>query len=215
MFSTVDFSKYILKRKNFYDELGDFVIDPDHISQPILIDSSFLEKIEENFSKFLQRRLESDKFSHQENQEYKQLIKRTLPETEQVFQHNGPTIYWFKINRSNGLTNQEILNQYSAVKSRGTGWWTKVNLNRASVQSDTLYLGKVQTAFQNRFIQHIGLGHDFTTSLKLLRWMPALKDMSLTFQFLKLDNKWVLHTEDIEKVLWEASEPLLGESPRF
>ncbi len=76
-------------------------------------------------------------------------------------------------------------------------------------------MGKINSALENRFIQHIGLGHDYTTALKLQRWMSSLKNMKLTFQFLKLDESMKKYTDDIEKVLWEEFKPLLVESPRF
>jgi hypothetical protein len=204
-----------MEKKKFYDELIQFAILPENLSASILIDADFMDKLNGNFDKFLKRRLDSQKFSKQENKEYKALMKEVFPETQIIFEHKDPTIYWFKINQANGLTNEEIIRQYSKIKDAGTGWWTKVNLSKSGSKTDILYLGKIETAFENRFIQHIGLGHDFTTALKLQRWMPALTNMSLTFQFLKLDQKWKHYTEDIEKVMWEAAEPLLGASPRI
>lgn len=215
MFSKVDFNQYAETRKTFYDKLSDFVINSSQMSESIQIDSSFMERINNHFDKVLARRLETIKFSKTENKEYKDLIKKWLPETKPVFEHKGPTIYWFKINYLKGLTNEAILNHYSAVKNKGTGWWTKVDLARKNVTTEILYLGKIETAFENRFVQHIGLGHNFTTALKLQRWMPSLENMTLTFQFLKLDKSLKAYTEDIEKVLWEECKPLLGESPRF
>lgn len=215
MFTSVNFLKYIGDRIQFYNELRTFVIQPEHLSSPIRIDKSFMDKLNSNFQKFLERRLEPVKFTNQENKEYKELIKKIFPETEEIFNHKDPTIYWFKINYSNGLTNQKIIRHYSSVKDNEKGWWTQVNNSRRNSKTDILYLGKIESAFQNRFIQHIGLGHEFTSSLKLQRWMPSLDGMSLTFQFLKLNKKWKRYTEDIEKVLWDAAEPLLGAIPKI
>lgn len=214
MFSNADFPKYISERKKFYNELENFIIQPEHISNPIKIDKVFFENLNQNFEKFLRRRLEPEKFSKAENKEYKTLMKEIFPETSVIFDHPDPTIYWFKIDYFNDLTNADIINHFSRKRKAGSGWWTKVNMANASSKTDILYLGKIETAFQNRFISHIGLGNDFTSSLKLQRWMPDL-DISLTFNFLKLDKKWKIYTEDIEKVLWDATQPLLGASPRI
>jgi hypothetical protein len=215
MFSKIDFKKYSESRKKYYETLSSFVIDPSMISKPIKIDSSFFARIDKHLKKFLDRRLESKKFTKAENEEYKALLKKWFPELLPIFDHKGPTIYWFKINYSEGLTNEKILAHYSSIKGSGTGWWTKVNLIRRNSKSEILYLGKINVALENRFIQHLGLGHNFTTALKLQRWMPTLKGMSLDYQFLKLDNSMKKYTEDIEKVLWDDLQPLLGQSPRF
>jgi len=217
MFTTVNFPKYIDDRIAFYNQLKLFVIQEEHLSKPILIDANFMDRLNNNFQKFLQRRLEPTKFTQSENRELKELMKKVFPETMEIFNHHDPTIYWFKINYSNGLTNDKIVNEYFIVrdKHKGKGWWTKVSKLRSSSKTEILYLGKIETAFQNRFIQHIGLGHSYTTSMKLQMWMNNVEGMSLTFQFLKLDRKWKKYTEDIEKVLWDATQPLLGASSRI
>lgn len=215
LFSKVNFKQYSENRKDFYEKLSQFNIDGSQINKSIEIGSDFLEKINSNFKTILSRRLEKNKLTVAENKEYKNLIRKIFPSLEPIFLSKGPTVYWFKINYSNGLTNEKILNHYSEVKKSGTGWWTQVNLARKNISTEILYLGKIETAFQNRFIQHIGLGHDFTTSLKLQRWMPSLKDMTLTFNFINIGSEWEPYLEDIEKVLWEECKPLLGANPRF
>lgn len=216
MFSKVDFLHYVGERKKFYDKLSEFTVDINHMSEAIEIDKDFIDRIEVNFGYYLTRRTESKKFTKQENREYKELIKKVLPETKSLFDYKGPTVYWFKINYKNGLSNDDILNYYSTKKEqwKGKGWWTQVNMKRKNSTTEILYLGKIETALENRFIQHIGLGHEFSTSLKLQKWLPTDK-LSLTFQFLKLDIKWKAYAEDIEKVLWDYKKPLLGASPRI
>jgi hypothetical protein len=215
MFSKINFNDYTSKRKDFYDTLSKFSVETSKISTPIEINQEFLNKINIHFGDVLKRRLEKNKFSNSENKQYKDLIKAHFPEVKPIFDHKGPTIYWFKINYSDGLTNEDILKNYTSVKKGGTGWWTKAHMARKTSPTDILYLGKIEAQFENRFIQHIGLGHNFTTALKLQRWMPNLKNMSLTFNFLKVDAQMKPYLEDIEKVLWEESKPLLGAEPRF
>lgn len=213
MFSKVDFKKYAERRKAHYDFLEAFQIDNSQISEPISIDSSFVGKLNSYLQFYLEKRVTGPKFSREENKDFKRLLMEHCPEVMPVFEHRGPCIYWFKINHSGSSTNSSIIEHYYRVKQNGTGWWTKVNLANADSRTQVLYLGKIESGFQNRFIQHIGLGHDFTTALKLQRWMPD--DVSFSFQFFKLDVVMKPYLEDIEKVMWDECRPLLGESPRI
>ena len=45
--------------------------------------------------------------------------------------------------------------------------------------------------------------------------MKELDGLSLTYQFLKIDEADKPYLEDIEKVLWEKSNPLFGQKPHF
>jgi len=214
MFLNINFKNYAAKRVEFYNKLSQFVIDENKISNPIELDQNFFRIIDTHFQQFLIRRKEKTRFTKAENIAYKQLIRNQYPEILPIFRHLGPAIYWFKINYSGDLTNKEILKCYSSAKEEGSGWWTQVNLARNN-PTEILYLGKVETTLQNRFIQHIGLGHNFTTSLKLQRWMPSLVNMTVTFQFLAIDSSMKPYLEDIENVLWQQLKPLLGAAPRI
>lgn len=213
MFSKVNFKEYSDNRKNFYDNLSQFSINASQISDPIKIDAQFIQKLNTHLSHFIDKRLGNEKFSREDNRTFKNLIKEHCPEALPVFEHRGPTIYWFKINHSSNTTNEEIIKYYYNAKKSGSGWWTKVNPSKKDNATQVLYLGKIEAGFENRFIQHIGLGHNFTTALKLQRWLPI--DISFSFQFLKLDGSIKPYLEDIEKVMWEECKPLLGEAPRI
>lgn len=78
-----------------------------------------------------------------------------------------------------------------------------------------MYLGKVEKNLFDRFIQHLGLGHNMTSALKLCKWIDKMDFVDLEFQFLELDPKEVRYLEDIENVLWRKFNPLIGAEPRI
>jgi hypothetical protein len=218
MFTSINFKSYADARKSFYDKLSSVKIDMTQISEPIRIDVAFLAKIETHFAYFLKRRGETVKFTGKENKEYKKLLIEHFPEMLPVFEHKGPSVYWFQIEYSDGLTNENVINQYLSIrkdKNKATGWWSRGKIQRKDIQTDVLYLGKVESQLQNRLISHVGLGHQFTSSLKLQKWMPELENMTLSFRFLKLDKEMKDYVEDIEKVLWDKYKPLLGAAPKI
>jgi len=215
MFQNIDFERYSHSRISFYNRLSNFKISDADISEPILLDANFFEKIDTHLLYYINRRSEETKFTTQENREYKRIIKSEFPEVIPVFDHKGPTIYWFKINYANDISNEMILNQYGSKKNNKNGWWTKHDLRRKDASTNVLYLGKIEAALENRFLQHIGIGHNYTTALKLCKWLPDLKGLTLTFQFLKLNNEMKIYLEDIENVMWRELNPLMGASPRI
>ncbi len=215
MFQPVNFKTYSENRKMFYNKLENFSIDISKISAPIIIDENFFSVMKENFSAEMERRSEVKKFSREENTEYKKKLKRLFPQMLPVFEHKGPAVYGFKINYINGIDNDQILNHYLTVRKDRMGWWTKATIQRLGLKTDILYIGKVETALENRFIQHVGLGHKDTAGLKLYYWLPLLKGITLSYQFLPLEKDMTRYVEDIEKVLWDECKPLLGAAPRF
>jgi hypothetical protein len=215
MISTLDFNTYVENRIKFYSKLNSFKVDKALLSAPIVIDSSFIRRLNSNFQDIVERRLKNEKFNKKSNLEYKERIRNVFPELVPILDHKDPAIYWFTINDPSGNVSEEIINEYSIIKKSGSGWWTKVDSKRKVITTDCLYLGKVEGALVNRFIQHIGIGHDFTTALKLQRWMGKIDKLQLTYQFLRVDSKMKPFLSDIEKVMWEKSNPLLGQKPRF
>lgn len=217
MFTGIDFKNYIHSRKLFYDKLESFNIVGNNISVPIILDQNFFEKLNSNLEHFLVRRGESNKFSKAENLEYKRLLKLHFPETTPIFENDLPTIYWFKINNSSNALNENILRHYISSKEQNKhkGWWAQASWGRLGSNTEYLYVGKMERGFQNRFIQHIGLGHRFTSSLKLQSWITSIPEISLSFQFLKVDIEMMPHLEDIENVIWNHLNPLLGASPKI
>jgi len=218
MFNSIGFKGYTDARKSFYDKLSPVIIETSQISDPITIDSKFLQKLNTYFADVLKRRDDDNKMSRKESKEYKERLKEHFPEMLPVFEHNGPSVYWFQIDYSSGLTNEDILKQYLSIrkdKSKPDGWWSRGKIQRKDIPTTVLYLGKVESGIHIRLINHIGLGHRFTSSLKLQKWMPGLQNMTLRFQFLKLDAEMKDYVEDIEKVLWDKYKPLLGAAPKI
>ncbi|ALM47421.1 hypothetical protein AMR72_00025 [Flavobacterium psychrophilum] len=197
MLSNINFKDYTQSRLDFYSQLSEFQIDYEEMAIPIELDQAFFDILGSNFHYYIEKRLSGPKFSKVENLAYKQLLKELYPQLLSIFQYNGPIVYWFKINYSDGLTNEKILTHYIKTKEKpkNRGWWTKAN-KICNHTTEILYVGKVERAFENRFIQHIGLGHNYTTALKLQKWIPDLENMSVTLHFLKIPHNMTNHLED-------------------
>jgi hypothetical protein len=216
MLSNINFKEYTKSRLAFYTKLSEFSLEQGEVAIPVELDQSFFEMLGDNFHQYITKRLSGPKFSRTENLEYKKLLKQLYPQLLPVFEASGPVIYWFKMNYADGLTNQKILSHYTREKEKGKnrGWWTQANQTR-NHPTEILYVGKVERAFVNRFIQHIGLGHNYTTALKLQKWVPGLKNLSLTLHYIKISPEMSPYLEDIENVIWRELKPLLGASPRI
>jgi hypothetical protein len=115
----------------------------------------------------------------------------------------------------NGKTsNDKILNRFSSARDRKAGWWSKAK-KVVGKETEFLYVGKVEKNLHDRFIQHLGLGHKMTSSLKLCHWFSTLDDVELSFHYIKIDPEYLQHLEDIESVVWRKFNPLLGAEPRI
>src|SRR5690606_31857303 len=127
----------------------------------------------------------------------------------EIYDCKNPAIYWFKIKHLDKSNNKNLLEKFIKTRNPKNGWWSKPTKDLEN-PTEYLYLGKVEKNLFNRFIQHLGLGHKMTSSLKLCQWINKVEFVNLEFQFLELDNKEVKYLEDIENVLWRKFNPLIG-----
>lgn len=210
----IDFIEYVQNRKMFYDKLSRFSIESENISSGIILSKSFFERINDEFQEFFERRKTNVRLSKSESSVYKNQFNLLDEKIIEIYNYKGSAIYWFKINFTGNSSNDKILNRFSNIKKRKSGWWSKAN-KISSKQTEYLYVGKVEKNLHDRFIQHIGLGHKMTSSLKLAQWFSTLENVELSFHFLKIDSEYFNHLEDIENVIWRKFNPLLGAEPRI
>lgn len=210
-FKNIAFENYVTKRIEFYNILHEFTIDESMISNKVLINNELINTISENFNYDIVKRIRNEKFTKAENISFKTNFQSLFPETKEIFDHKAPAIYSFKILNCTSEIRKSIITNYIETKKSGTGWWSKADPMRAMIDSDILYIGKIQGALQNRFLQHLGLGHDYTTALKLQRWMNKIPLLELEFSFIKIDDRWKKHLTDIENVIWKHNNPIIGQ----
>ena len=209
-----DFEKYSEDRKKYYDILAEYKIDESQISQPLILDSNFFKKVNIEFEMFFERRKQKERLSKVESKDYKERFNQLNQDILNIYNHKGPAIYWFKIAHLDDSINAKIVKRFSHVKIRNSGWWSKAN-KFSDNNTEYLYVGKVEKNLHDRFIQHIGLGHKMTSSLKLAHWFYSFEKTQLAFQFLKVDIKLKDYLEDIENVIWRQLNPLIGNEPRI
>jgi len=209
-----DFYTYSENRKSHYDKLSQFSISPDHISPGLILNKIFFENINRDFHDFFERRKTNIRLSKHESLAYKNQLNLIDEKIVDIYNHKGSAIYWFKISISGKASNDKILSRFSSVRDRKAGWWSKAK-KVAGKETEYLYVGKVEKNLHDRFIQHLGLGHKMTSSLKLRHWFLNLDGVELSFHYIKIDPEYFHHLEDIENVVWRKLNPLLGAEPRI
>ena len=209
-----DFNQYSQGRKKFYDKLADFKIDYDNISQPIILDHIFFNKVNLEFKPFFERRKQKGRLSRIESENYKSQFNNLNAQLIDIYYYKGPAIYWFKITHAENSSNQKLLKKFSSARTNKPGWWSKAGRDIES-KTEYLYVGKVEKNLHDRLIQHIGLGHVMTSSLKLTHWFHSFEKTQLSFQYLKIEPEFIPYLEDIENVIWRQLNPLIGAEPRI
>jgi len=211
MNATIDFKSHAERKIKEYEKLKLFTLNPDSFSEPIPITKDFLIQIQRDFDFYIKRRGESKKFTQKENKELKKLLVQTFPYLKPLDDHKSAAVYWFKINNPSVNFNKEIF-EFSKNFRKDTGrWFTQVSEVRTTKETEFLYVGKVEAGLFNRFLQHIGLGHKFTTGLQMVHWATNLGALDLEYRFCPINIEYLEMLEDIEEVIWSNSRPLLGE----
>jgi hypothetical protein len=210
----IDFKQYTKNRISFYEKLSEYKLSQFEKSRTIVLKNILFKNLNSEFEDFFKRRSEKDRLSNQESKEFNDSLLEKYPDFKEIFEHNGPAIYWFKIIHSEKSTNTKVIKKFITNKKNKKGWWSKPGKNLEN-NSEILYLGKVEKNLKNRYIQHLGLGHKMTSSLKLCQWMNQLENIDLEFQFIKIDKESKTYLEDIENVLWRNHNPLIGAEPRI
>ncbi|HOZ88156.1 MAG TPA: hypothetical protein PL029_10370, partial [Bacteroidia bacterium] len=163
MNTAIDFKAHAERKIKEYEKLKSFSLSADLFSEPISITKDFLIRIQKDFDFYIKRRGEDIKFTTKENKELKSSLVEAFPYLKAVNDHKGAAVYWFKIQSPSINFNKEIF-EFSKNFRKDTGrWFTQVSESRTIVETEFLYVGKVEAGLFNRFLQHIGLGHKFTT----------------------------------------------------
>ena len=207
---SINFSEYINNRKDFYSKLESFEVTEEMVSPQFRIDQQLIKSVSENFRDEISRRRENQKFNNTENRLLKEKFLGLYPHYEPIFEHKQAAIYNFTIVNATTELRKKILTTFIEAKKSGSGWWSQADINRSIIETDSLYIGKVQGALQNRFLQHLGLGHDYTTALKIERWLSSLPELELHFSYIMIKPQWIPHLTDIENVIWKHNTPLIG-----
>lgn len=195
--------KYCENKVEFYSEFSKLELNQELIKPSVIIDSDFFQKIQTE-------RLMELKFT-----ERKIAFKKLFPDIDDVSEYGFQSVYWFKLVRSfDNPPNAVIIDKYSDIKDPSKGWWSKVDKSRRNSDTEYLYVGKIKIGLYGRFLQHIGLGHPMTSSLKLKEWVGELSSLKLQFYYLDLSRINTDYLSDMEIIFWNELKPLLGESPQ-
>jgi|SRR5690606_21092312 len=206
---------YINRKIEFYKDLKKFHKENIEIINSITINESFISEIETEFKDFIKLREKSNRIPHKENELFKKGISDKFEELKIIKENNSkPSIYWFEITNNSGLTNEKIANKFTSAKKSGAGWWTKVN-KTANPEGQILYLGKVENNLFGRFLQHYGIAHKKTSSLKLRKWLKDFKGLEIKFKYVQFDVEILPYLEDFENIYWRHFEPILGDQPKI
>ena len=177
--------EYIKRKIEFYKNLKQFHKQNIEIADSITINAKFIELVETEFDDFIKLREKLSKIPYRENEDFKKGMTEKFEELKIIKENNKkPSIYWFEIINNAGFTNEKIAKKFNSSKKSGAGWWTKVN-KTANPEGQILYLGKVEKNLFGRFLQHFGIAHKKTSSLKLRKWM---KQLTLSYQVCKLKS---------------------------
>ncbi|AFR36075.1 hypothetical protein [Riemerella anatipestifer] len=207
--------EYVNRKILFYKDLKKNYKENIKIHNSLIINKDFIKALEEEFSDFLKLRENSKKIPRKENETFKtNLIKRFDRIKEIKENSNKPTIYWFEIINKSNLSNEKIQKKFKSSKKANSGWWTVVNKG-ADIETKILYLGKVEKNLFGRFLQHLGIGHKKTSSLKLRKWFAQFEDIDLEFKYVQFDNDVLPYLEDLENIYWRYCKPLLGQEPKI
>ncbi|RVU90022.1 hypothetical protein EH230_03455 [Flavobacterium columnare] len=210
----IDFNEYIKQKIEFYESLKKIEINNEQFSSIINIENEIFKKINLDFEDFILRRKQKERLSAKENNDFKKKLISLYPDFKKISDCNNPAIYWFKIRHFEKSDNKKLLKKFVQARNPKNGWWSKPTKDNENL-TEYLYLGKVEKNLFNRFIQHLGLGHKMTSSLKLCQWFNKLDAVDLEFQFLELNKEEVDYLEDIENILWRKLKPLIGAEPRI
>ncbi|OWP74576.1 hypothetical protein, partial [Flavobacterium oreochromis] len=209
-----DFSEYIQQRIEFYESFKKIQINDLQFSSKIHISNNVFKNINLDFEDFILRRKQKERVSSEENKIFKEKLISLYPNFKEISNCDNPAIYWFKIKHINYSNNKKLLEKFIKKRKTKNGWWSKPTKDLENL-TEYLYLGKVEKNLFNRFIQHLGLGHKMTSSLKLNQWFNNIDSVDLEFQFLELNKEEIRYLEDIENFLWRTFNPLIGAEPRI
>ena len=207
--------KTIERKISFYNELERFHNENIEVTNSITINREFITTLEDNFSDFLRLREKSKRIPHAENENFKNSLTNKFEKVREIKNNNNkPTIYWFEIVNKSNTPNEKLYKKFVSSRKTGAGWWTIGNKN-ANLSNNILYLGKVEKNLFGRFLQHLGIGHKKTSSLKLMKWFHQFENIDLEFKYIQFDEDILPYLEDFENIYWRHYQPLLGQEPRI
>lgn len=207
---------YIAAKKNLYSKIEENYSNHPKISVPIKLNSEIFEKLRVDFSDYLAKRDRKDKFKQKEITAFKEDLVRLNPTFELVRNSMKPSVYWFTISSDDIKIREDIVKKLNIYKKDSDRWVTQALEKKTGTSTTTLYVGKVQyggTLF-NRFIQHLGLGHKYTSSIHLLGWFKGIP-VDINYYFLEIEEPFYSLVDDIECVVAHLKKPLLGEVPKY
>ncbi len=207
--------EYVERKILFYKDLRKFHNENIEITSSITINKDFIKSLENDFADFLSLREKSNKIPRKESENFKNSLVAKFKKIRNIKDNsNKPTIYWFEIVNNSNLSNEKLYKKFVSSKKTGAGWWTIENKN-ADLNSNILYLGKVEKNLFGRFLQHLGIGHKKTSSLKLRKWFNEFDDIDLEFKYIQFDEDILPYLEDFENIYWRYFQPLLGQEPKI
>lgn len=206
---------YIEKKIAFYKDLKSHHIEDISISDSIIINREFISALESDFTDFIKLREKSNNIPRKENESFKKALIEKFELLKVIKENNEkPSIYWFEIINKSDSQNEKLWKKFRSSKNIGAGWWTKAN-NDVEFNTNILYLGKVEKNLFGRLLQHLGIAHKKTSSLKLRKWFKDFEDVDLKFRYIQFDQDILPYLEDFENIYWRNFKPLLGQEPNI
>ena len=211
----INFKEYSNRKIEFYKRMSEIIFLESKYSIQIELDKDFFSISSEAFSEFIKERSTKTRLSKMDSKRFKEDFLAMFPKFNEIFSYDGPAVYWFTIVRSDNSDNSKIIKTFKSIREKKSSWWwSKPNIN-SNPNINILYLGKVESNLQMRFLQHLGFGHKKTSSLKLIHWFLEFPNTTLIYQFIKVEPEFKIYLDDIENVLWRELNPLLGAPPHL
>lgn len=129
----------------------------------------------------------------------------------------SPVLYWFEFESKEGLTlsirekfleyKNMVRGNYKHPRYRNTSSFKK-NFNH---NSQTLYVGKVETYFWGRIVTHLGYANtEKTAGMQLYQWFKTEKLGNLTLKYIVFENEMKYLVPALEKEMSQKLEPIIG-----
>jgi hypothetical protein len=119
---------------------------------------------------------------------------------------SNSVLYYFEI--GNTPSQEEIISALKKMKSRKREKLALPKVNSINT-SNVLYVGKTNSNFGHRLLDHLGFRSSTTFALHLTKWTPFILE-SVTLYHATVPNEHVKYLEYLESAMHESLKPMLG-----
>jgi hypothetical protein len=115
-------------------------------------------------------------------------------------------LYYFEIGQI--PSQEEIIAALKKMKSRKRDKLALPKVNGINT-TNVLYVGKTNSNFNHRLLDHLGFRSATTFALHLTKWKPLILE-TVTLYHANVPNEHVKYLEYLESAMHESLKPMLG-----